>query len=486
MKQITTRAALLAIIAVAALMAVDVSPAETKLLALLKAADDDEAAARFVEQHFDPGHFQHAPAESIARQIRAIAKQAGELRIVKLTPRGTDQVEAVLGGSKVRGQLLMRLAVAPAAPHRIKGWGTMPAFGPEVDELLAGGAATEAERLARIRRALESAAKIHRFSGAMLIARGESVLFEEAFGAASLDPPQDNTLRTKFHLGSMPKMFTAIAVLQLVQQGKLRLDVPISEYLPDYPNQEQARKITLHHLLTHTSGLGDYFGREFDEKKGTILRLEDYYQFFASKPLRFEPGERWSYSNAGMHLAGIVVERAAGISYYEYVQRHVFERAGMKSTGNNSAEERVPGLATGYTRFNTPDVFNVEPATRSNLGTLPPRGGPAGGGYSTLGDLHAFARGLLANRLLDAKHTELLTSGKVAVPGAAGAKYAYGFEEMPVGGVRSIGHSGGAPGMNAMLRIFPESGLIVVILSNYDPPFAQIFAQRAAELMSRP
>lgn len=486
MMRTTIRATLLAITAAVALMAADVSPAEEKLRALLTAAVDDESATRFVKRHFDPGHFQHAPAESIARQIRSIARQAGELRVIQLTPRGTDQVEALLGGANVRGQLLMRLAVAPAAPHRIQGWGTMPAFGAEIEALLAGGPATEAERLARIRRALESAAKIHRFSGAMLIARGESVLFEAAFGAASLDPPQENTLQTKFHLGSMPKMFTAIAVLQLVQQGKLRLDVPISEYLPDYPNQEQARKITLHHLLTHTSGLGDYFGREFDEKKGTIRRLEDYYQFFASNPLRFEPGERWSYSNAGMHLAGIVVERAAGISYYEYVQRHVFERAGMKSTGNNRVEERVPGLATGYTRFNTPDVFNVDPATRSNLGTLPPRGGPAGGGYSTLGDLHAFAQALLANRLLDAKHTELLTSGKVAVPGAAGAKYAYGFEEMPVGGARSIGHSGGAPGMNAMLRIFPESGLTVAVLSNYDPPFAQIFAQRAAELMARP
>lgn len=486
MMQIMTRAAFLTIAAAATLTASGVSPAEEKLRALLTVAADDEAAARFVEQHFDPGHFQHAPAESIARQIRAIARQAGELKIVKLTPRGTDQVEALLGGSKVRGQLLMRLAVASAAPHLIKGWGMMPAFGSELDELLAGGPATEAERLTRIRTALESAAKAHRFSGAMLIARGERVLFEAAFGAASLDPPEENTLKTKFHLGSMPKMFTAIAALQLVQQGKLKLDVPISEYLPDYPNQEHVRKITLHQLLTHTSGLGDYFGREFDEKKGTIRRLEDYYQFFASKPLRFEPGERWSYSNAGMHVAGIVVERVAGMSYYDYIQRHIFDRAGMKSSGNNRTEERVPGLATGYSRLNTTDVFHVEPATQTNLRTLPPKGGPAGGGYSTLGDLYVFARALLANRLLDSRHTELLTSGKVAVPGAAGAKYAYGFEEMPLGGARSIGHSGGAPGMNAVLRILPESGLIVVILSNYDPPFAQMFAQRAAELMARP
>jgi hypothetical protein len=140
MMQIMTRAAFLTIAAAATLTASGVSPAEEKLRALLTVAADDEAAARFVEQHFDPGHFQHAPAESIARQIRAIARQAGELKILKLTPRGTDQVEALLGGSKVRGQLLMRLAVAPAAPHLIKGWGTMPAFGSELDELLAGGA----------------------------------------------------------------------------------------------------------------------------------------------------------------------------------------------------------------------------------------------------------------------------------------------------------------------------------------------------------
>ena len=182
----------------------------------------------------------------------------------------------------------------------------------------------------------------------------------------------------------------------------------------------------------------------------------------------------------------MIVERVSGMSYDTYLRKHIFEPAGMASTGNHSVDEAVPGLATGYTRFNTPDVLQIEPPRQSNLATLPPRGGPAGGGSSTLADLHRFAQALLARRLLGAKHTALLTGGKVDIPMAPGARYAYGFEEMIIAGQRAIGHSGGAPGMNAILRIFPDSGLTVIVLSNYDPPFAQMFGQRAAELMARP
>lgn len=244
--------------------------------------------------------------------------------------------------------------------------------------------------------------------------------------------------------------------------------------------------MTLHHLLTHTSGLGDYFGPEFDKKKGDIRKLEDYYQFFAGKPLRFEPGQGWGYSNAGMHVAGIVVERVSGKSYYQYLRDHVFGPAGMKDTDNDLREMVTPMLATGYTRSGTDDVLELEPPSRKNLLTLPPQGGPAGGAYSTAHDLLKFAQALLGHKLLDAKHTELIMTGKVKPPGGGDSQYGYGFEDGRVAERRVTGHGGGAPGMNAMLRILPETGHVVVVLSNYDPPVAQMFAQRATELLARP
>lgn len=487
MKNIQTRTWILLAALMAPMLAAQTpNPAATKLRAMLAAMESDEAAARFVEEHFDAGHFRETSPASIAKQIRAIGRQSGGVEIESLQERGPHEAEALLKARQVNGKLMMRLGVAKDAPHRITGWGTMPAVRPYVEDLLKGTAATEAERLALVRKAVERAALENKFSGVVLIARGEKVLLETAAGLARLDPPTVNTPKTKFHLGSMPKMFTATAALQLAQSGKLKLDEPIATYLPDYPNQALARKITMHHLLTHTSGLGDYFGPEFDRKKDSIRKLEDYLPFFADKPLRFAPGERWAYSNAGMHVAGIVIERVSGLSYYDYVQKYVFDAAGMKATGNNRADEDVEGLADGLTRFNTQDVFHSEPPTLSNKGTLPPRGGPAGGGYSTVGDLHRFARALAGQQLLDAKHTALLTEGKVAIPMGPGAKYAYGFEEMEIAGRRSIGHSGGAPGMNAVLRAIPDLELVVVVLSNFDPPFAQFFGQRIAEIMLRP
>lgn len=152
-------------------------------------------------------------------------------------------------------------------------------------------------------------------------------------------------------------------------------------------------------------------------------------------------------------------------------------------TGNSRVTEEVDGLAQGYTRFNGDDIFHTKPATQPNTHTLPPRGGPAGGGYSTLGDLRRFANALLGNRLLDAKHTGILTEGKVNLPFEPQAKYAYGFEEMNVAGTRVIGHSGRAPGMNAVMRIVPDRQLVVIVLSNYDPPFAQSLGRSALQLL---
>jgi CubicO group peptidase (beta-lactamase class C family) len=272
-------------------------------------------------------------------------------------------------------------------------------------------------------------------------------------------------------------------VAQLVQAGKLKYDEPIAAYLPDYPNPEVAKKVTLHHLLTHTSGLGDYFGPEFEKKSGELKKLEDYYQFFASKPLRFEPGASWSYSNAGMHVAGIIVERVSGMSYYDFVQKNVFGKAGMTRSGNDFRSQPEPGLAAGYTRSGTDDVLDLDPPTRANTTTLPPRGGPAGGAHSTLADLHRFSQALLNHRLLTAEFTKLITTGKVDIPRAGGPKYAYGFEDFTLNGKRVIGHSGGAPGMNAILRMAPESGYVVAVLSNWDPPVAQQLGHKAMALL---
>ncbi len=475
-----------AAVAATAIAGVEPSPAEQRMRALVAMSSEcgKTDPVKWVKENFAEGHFKFAPPDAIAKRICAMSKQAGGFEIERIEPRGENEVEAHLKGKGKPVKLMMMLAADPAAPHLIRGWGFRPGDGAVPAGLLdAAAGANEKERVAAIAKAARMLAERQKFSGTVLVAKGGEVLYQEAFGKRDFASGDANTLDTKFHLGSMPKMFTSVAVAQLAEKGKLKYDEPIATYLPDYPNQDVAKKVTLHHLLTHTSGLGDYFGPEFSKKSAGLKTLEDYYQFFAQAPLRFEPGKSWSYSNAGMHVAGIVVERVSGMSYYDYIQKNIFEKAGMKNTGNGWRTEATPGLAKGYTRQGTEDVLDLEPPAKENFDSLPPRGGPAGGAHSTLADLHRFAQALMGNKLVEAKYTELITTGKAEIPRSKGAKYAYGFEEFLVNGKRVIGHSGGAPGMNAILRIAPESGYTVVVLSNWDPPVAQELGQQAMSLL---
>ena len=326
----------------------------------------------------------------------------------------------------------------------------------------------EGAALAALRAELEKRVAADRFAGAVLVARKDKPLFSGAYGLADREKKIPNKLTTRFRIGSMNKMFTAVAVLQLAQAGKIKLTDPIGKYLTDYPNKDLASKVTIHHLLTHTGGTGDFFGPEFDAHRLELRTLQDYVKLYGKRGLAFEPGSRWEYSNYGFLLLGVVIERVTGKNYYEYVQDYVYKPAGMISTGSLSEDEVVPERSIGYTKFGGGKTW------RLNTDTLPYRGTSAGGGYSTVEDLLRFANALENHTLLDAHYSELLTSGKVDTPN--GAKYAYGFMDRNVHGVRSFGHGGGAPGMNGDLEIYPESGYVIAVLANMDPPAAQRIA----------
>jgi CubicO group peptidase (beta-lactamase class C family) len=260
----------------------------------------------------------------------------------------------------------------------------------------------------------------------------------------------------------MNKMFTAVSTLQLVQSGKLDLKAPFGNYLTDYPNKDVASKVTVEQLLTHTGGTGDIFGPEFDKHRLELKTLQDYVKLYGNRGLDFAPGSEWRYSNYGFLLLGVLIEKVSGQSYYDYVQEHIFKPAGMTATASEPEDQTVPDRSVGYTRF-------TGPALRPNTDTLPYRGTSAGGGYSTVEDLFKFATALQTHKLLNAQNTEILTTGKVDT---AGSKYAFGFQDEVVGGVRCFGHGGGAPGMNGELKICPGPGYVIAVLANLDPPAA--------------
>jgi D-alanyl-D-alanine carboxypeptidase len=326
---------------------------------------------------------------------------------------------------------------------------------------------SEADALKALSAHADKLARDDLLSGAVLVAKDEKVLFRRAYGIADRERREPNTLRTRFRIGSMNKMFTAVAILQLVEAGKVELKAPLATYVPDYPSRDVARKVTIHHLLTHTSGNGDIFGPKFDEHREELRTHDDYVRLYGRRSLGFEPGDDWRYSNYGFILLGVVIERVTGQSYYKYVRENVYARAGMTSTGSQLESAAVPDLSTGYTR--PPGSSEWTP----NTDTLPYRGTSAGGGYSTVGDLSRFASALMSHELLRPRFTRLLITAKTEPLMGIGDRYAYGFfDARRPGGGGFVGHGGGAPGMNGDLKIYPKTGYVVAVLTNLDPPAA--------------
>ena len=311
------------------------------------------------------------------------------------------------------------------------------------------------------------------YSGVVLIARKGKPFIAFAQGLADRDRNVPITQATKFRVGSMNKMHTAVAVLQLAQAGRIDLQAPLITYLKDYPNAAWARTVTLRQLLLHTGGAGDFFGPEYEKRRDNLRTLQDFVDLYGAREPSFEPGAKREYANFGFILLGRVVEVVSGQSYYDYVEEHIFKPAGMGGSGFAPETTAVPGRALAYER--TGDSW--KPAS-----SLPWRGTSAGGGYSTAEDFLKFAMALYDGRLLDEKYRKLMTS--VQFDDGHGRKYGYGLyilrSDMPV-----VGHGGGAPGMNGDLRVLNSGEGVVVTLSNVAPPFlAGSIAQFAAERFS--
>jgi D-alanyl-D-alanine carboxypeptidase len=351
------------------------------------------------------------------------------------------------------------MSVGTQTPARIVGMRLRPAQAPPPNGSPPQSSVRgEARALAALQAHLEAEAAADRFAGAVLVAKNGAVIFERAHGFADRQGRVANSTTTRFRVGSMNKMFTAVAILQLVEGGKVKLDDPLATFLPDYPNADLARRVTVDQLLTHRGGTGDIFVPAYFANKDNIRTLDDYIALLGSRAVAFPPGERFEYSNYGYILLGAVIERVTGRDYHGYVQSEIFDRAGMTRTGAEPEERPVEGLAVGYTRG------GGEAAWRPNTAGLPYRATSAGGGYSTLRDLLAFTEALRALKLLGAEYTLRMLEG-------------YGLRNMLADGSGFVGHNGGSPGMNGDLRIYPRSGYVTIALANLEPPAADAITE---------
>ncbi|CAM2069190.1 Serine hydrolase [Sulfidibacter corallicola] len=341
--------------------------------------------------------------------------------------------------------------------------------------LLAGDLAEEIDALV---------AKHHQsdaFSGAVLVAHGDKLLYRKGKGLANRETGLANTADTPLGIGSMNKMFTAVAIAQLVEAGKLSFEDKVGQHLPHYANRQVAEQVTLHHLLTHTAGLGGYFDKpDYVRRKDELATATDFLSLFEKDPLQFEPGTRMQYSNSGFIVLGAIIEKVSGLSYRDYLARHIFRPAGMTRSGFYPAKGQPDphdGAAgvVGYTTMR-------RDGSRGELGPnqrVRSPGSSAGGGYASARDMFRFMRALTTGKLVGAKLVTKLTSPKVRHP--HGLVYGYGFGTHH----NRFGHNGGGPGVNAACYAFPELDVVAVVIANQDPHAASHLFRDLTDLLHR-
>jgi CubicO group peptidase (beta-lactamase class C family) len=315
--------------------------------------------------------------------------------------------------------------------------------------LVLAAASCFAQDAARMDQIVQSYAN-QKFMGAALVAHDGRVLFSKGYGYANLEWNIANTPDTKFRLGSVTKQFTAASILLLEERGKLSVNDPVKKYVPDAPAAWD--KITIRNLLTHTSGIPSFTGfSDYQKLEPFPTTTAELVARFRDKPLDFQPGEKYSYSNSGFVLLGYIIERITGESYENFVTENLFQPLGMKDTGYDSNTKIIPRRADGY---------SVNPNGYVHAGFIHMSVPHAAGAlYSTTEDLLKWEQGLFGGKVLQPESLQKMTT-----PFLSG--YAFGLMVDTSGGHKRISHGGGIEGFNTVLEYYPEDKLTIVVLEN--------------------
>jgi CubicO group peptidase (beta-lactamase class C family) len=440
---------------------------------------DQEWVRNFISTHYADPNADHGPDEDIlvwnsldytTFLVMGLEHDpACGLHLHSIEVSQPDQV-AVLAQCGLAGEwVYIKAKVTADPPHHLIQFRTRPALRLPISSV--SGMLTDAGLALKLDTFIGRLHDAGIFAGTICVARNEHPVYERAFGLASREFEVSNRIDTKFNIGSLNKMFTAVAIAQLVEQGKLTYSDTLAQHLPEYSNPA-ANQITIHHMLTHLSGIGSYWNEAFKRDRAHIRSVSDFMRLFIHEPLVNSPGKRWYYSNGGYVVLGAIIERITGTDYYDYVRREVFEPSGMHNTDAYEVDKPVPNLAVGYTHIaydGRRELGNVH----NNFFMHVVKGGPGGGGFSTVQDLVGFGAALRANTLIQSQSMKWLTRGKVNLRGNE-LRYAYGFNDRRINGQHIVGHHGNFPGIGAQFDFYLDSGTTVTILSNTDPSAAQI------------
>jgi len=288
------------------------------------------------------------------------------------------------------------------------------------------------------------------FFGSILAANSDGIIVNESFGFANIELNVPNHSRTKYRIGSLTKAFTAVAILQLISQQKATLDSTLDQFIADYP---EGNHITIHHLLSHTSGIHNFSNREdVMEWYKSTSSLTATIDAFKNKQLQFMPGERFEYSNSNYILLTYIIEQLSNISYEQYLQDNIFDPLEMNHTGYDHDTNLIVDRASGYYFEN--EVLRNVPYINMDI----PQG--AGGLYSTVEDMYKWDRGLRSNKLLNADMTK-----KMFTPNLE--HYGYGWIIQQFDGHDVVFHTGGIHGFNSVMCRLIEVDVCVIAICNY-------------------
>ena len=296
-----------------------------------------------------------------------------------------------------------------------------------------------------------------KFNGSVLVVENGKVIFKKGYGLANMEWNIPNTPDTKFRLGSLTKQFTAMLIMQLVEHGKLKLESKITDYLTDY-SKAAGDKITIHHLLTHTSGIPNYtYLPAYKTLNRNRYKPADFLKQFSDLPLEFEPGSAFAYSNSGYFLLGAIIEKVTGKTYEKVLQENIFTPLQMNNTGYDMFFKILPKRATGY------DIWNLQYENAPYLDMSIPYA--AGSLYSTVEDLALWDQALYSEKLLSASSKAIMFT-----PYKSDYAYGWGVYKTQIAqlkdSVEAMGHQGGVNGFNTSLIRIPKNKHLVVLLNN--------------------
>jgi D-alanyl-D-alanine carboxypeptidase len=316
---------------------------------------------------------------------------------------------------------------------------------------------------------LGDARSLRSFMGTALVARGGTILLDKGYGYASLELNVPNTPANKFRIGSITKQFTAAAIMQLQEQGKLNVSDQACKYIDNCP--DAWKPVTIRELLSHTSGIPSYTSLpSFATPKFMRIPLSpmEVLMVTRDKPLAFPPGEKWAYDNTGYIFLGIIIEKVSGRSYADYLEEHIFAPLGMTHSGYDNTRAIVLDRAAGYDRAGN-GLRNADYIDMS----LP---FAAGSLYSTTGDLYRWDRALYTEKVVTRKSYEAMTT-------PVKDNYGYGLVLAPLAGHKQVGHGGGINGFSTCINRFPDDDAVVIVLANVVQADACRISKGLAEIL---